>query len=101
MFDEFDNEISKEDFLNVVSDGWNDDETTTVLEEEETTIDNQPAYKYLVEEYQYEEEDTKQIIILTYRKKRMFGIMYYDRKSNFNDSEQMGEEMINSFEFLY
>ena len=71
------------------------------MEKEETVVDNKLAYRYITSSYQYGKEDTKNKVAPTYKDKRIFMLMFNDRESDFNDSNELGQEMTNSFEFLY
>lgn len=79
-----------------------DDYVYDVYEEEsETTIDGEKAYRIIFKKYNYNEEDQIEDTIITYKGNKIFALSFIDTEDKFNDSQEIGERIFGSFEFLY
>jgi len=76
------------------------DENKTLISESKTRVDSEPGYQIITEQYEYGEKDIRQIYTYTFKDNNLFMLVFSDRISNFDDSKEINNRMIDSFEFL-
>jgi len=97
-------ESEKAEFIALLGDAYAEeiykDDNDILLDTSNTILDGQSAYKILIIRYKYQEENSKEKLIISYYNDDIYFLSFADKETNYNNSIEIGNRMLDSFEFL-